>query len=254
MVFIRLGQSAAGNIFKLFETFGGQASSNVVKQKSSHFEANKTIIDGKGKDMRYALLVLLLTGVCLAATAEQAAPPEATTTPTVKQKADSASEPGHESRVPDDEAMYKLAHESIGIAGQDISKHRGDMSSEEVEALQDAMRSPVSIIGVFIPIVAIVMSIGLVMFIVWLDFRRKRLLHEERLKAIELGREIPPYVEPKKDPLKTGIILTCFGIGIGIAIGITSEEMQTAALGAVLLIPGIGYIIYHFITKNRRQE
>ena len=52
------------------------------------------------------------------------------------------------------------------------------------------------VIGVFIPIVAIVMGIGIGMLAIWSEHRRKAQLleqnHRERMHAIEKGLELPP--------------------------------------------------------------
>ena len=51
-------------------------------------------------------------------------------------------------------------------------------------------------IGVFIPIVAIVMGIGIGMLAIWSEHKRKAQLleqnHRERMQAIEKGLELPP--------------------------------------------------------------
>src|SRR5687768_9372025 len=52
-------------------------------------------------------------------------------------------------------------------------------------------------IGVFIPIVAIVMGIGIGMLAVWTEHKRKaqllEQLHRERLQALDKGMELPPF-------------------------------------------------------------
>lgn len=125
-----------------------------------------------------------------------------------------------------------------------------DEDDEDNEQLRTVMSSPAVWMSMLIPIVAIVMGLGLAMFAMWFNFRRRRMVHEERMKAIELGRDVPEYAEPRKDPLRTGIILLSFGLGISAAIGITSGEFENAAMGAILIIPGLGYILYNFINKN----
>jgi hypothetical protein len=125
-----------------------------------------------------------------------------------------------------------------------------DEDGEDSEQLRTVMSSPAVWMSMLIPIVAIVMGLGLAMFAMWFNFRRRRMVHEERMKAIELGRDVPEYVEPRKDPLRSGIILLSFGLGISAAIGITSGEFENAAMGAILIIPGLGYILYSFINKN----
>ncbi|HEY4972804.1 MAG TPA: hypothetical protein VII41_04295, partial [Steroidobacteraceae bacterium] len=63
------------------------------------------------------------------------------------------------------------------------------------DAISVGTDNPVAIIGVLIPIVAIVMGISIGMLKVWLDFRKKRDIlqahHAERMAAIEKGIELP---------------------------------------------------------------
>ncbi len=139
----------------------------------------------------------------------------------------------------------QVGHDDTG--GVDV-----DELSEEAQRdiAKSAMSSPVAIIGVFIPIVAIIMSIGLVIIIIVMEHRRKLQQYEIIQEAIEKGVEPPVFPDKKKDPIRTGIILMAFGLGIGLALGITSEEFRTAALGLILFIPGIGYLIYGLMRRN----
>ena len=56
-----------------------------------------------------------------------------------------------------------------------------------------------------VPIVAIVMSLGIGMLAIWVDYRKKRdmfeLHHKERLIAIERGMELPALPEAFYSPL-----------------------------------------------------
>ena len=53
------------------------------------------------------------------------------------------------------------------------------------------------VIGVFIPIVAIVMGIGIGMLAIWSEHKRKSQMleqnHRERMQAIEKGIELPAH-------------------------------------------------------------
>lgn len=59
-----------------------------------------------------------------------------------------------------------------------------------------AIHSSPSVLGVLIPVVAIVMGISMGMLALWLDYGMKRkiyqLYHAERMAAIEKGVEVPP--------------------------------------------------------------
>src|SRR6478735_12104005 len=92
------------------------------------------------------------------------------------------------------------------------------------------------VIGVFIPIVAIIMGIGIGMLALWSEHKRKSQLleqnHRERMHAIEKGIEMPPLppglVNIGNGPatasaakaLRSGIMMTLIGIVLFIAINV----------------------------------
>ena len=89
------------------------------------------------------------------------------------------------------------------------------------------------VIGVFIPIVAIVMGIGIGMLAIWAEHKRKAQIleqnHRERMHAIEKGIELPPLptnlVSQGNGPatssperaLRAGIMMTLIGVAITVA-------------------------------------
>ena len=125
-------------------------------------------------------------------------------------------------------------------------------------------------IGVFIPIVAIVMGIGIAMLAVWSEHKRKAQLleqnHRERMNAIEKGIELPPLPDhlvrdgnsngpatasPAKS-LRAGIMLCLLGGLLFFAI----ERMGADELALFGLIPaavGIANLVYAAIQWNKRE-
>lgn len=99
-----------------------------------------------------------------------------------------------------------------------------------------------------IPIVAIVLGIGLAMLGLWTDHQKKsRLLeiaHEERLRALEHGRDLPELpvaaitgIHParwKDDPhflLRRGLTWLLVGLAVGVAVWLNKgPEKATFAL------------------------
>ena len=106
------------------------------------------------------------------------------------------------------------------------------------------------VIGVFIPIVAIVMGIGMGMLSVWSEHKRKAQLleqnHCERMQAIEKGIELPPLPPnlvglgggPSTDTaaksLRSGIMLVLIGIVLFFAIGVAGATNAGLAAAAIL--------------------
>jgi hypothetical protein len=114
------------------------------------------------------------------------------------------------------------------------------------------------VIGVFIPIVFMVMSYGIVT--VCVDNARKReifrLYHAERMAAIEKGIELPPLPErfvqpdsalfelaPARDR-RTGLVLLMLGLSMMLAMWETQESgfwwgMVPAAVGVAFLLSAV---------------
>ncbi len=114
------------------------------------------------------------------------------------------------------------------------------------------------IIGVLIPMVAIVLGIGTAMLAMYLDFRKKRemiqLYHAERMAAIEKGIELPPLPDgyfsggdtrssgPAK-PRRTGLVLLFLGIGITLALWGSGVVDELWWLGLVPLALGVAFLL-----------
>jgi hypothetical protein len=126
-----------------------------------------------------------------------------------------------------------------------------------------------AVIGVFIPIIAIVMGIGLAMMAVWSDHRRKAQLleqnHRERMHAIEKGAELPPIpanlVGAGNGPatasaaksLRSGIMLTLIGILLFIAIKAADGD-EGALFGLIPAAVGVANLVYAAIQWKAEKE
>ena len=136
-----------------------------------------------------------------------------------------------------------------------------------------------AILGVMIPIVAIVMGLGLGMLKLWLDFRRKRDIlqahHAERMAAIEKGIELPPlppqFYAPEGESaaedsagqsnkpqaasryLRSG--LTWLLIGLAISLALYADHDHSDAHNAALwgLVPaayGLARLLFYLISSR----
>ncbi len=119
------------------------------------------------------------------------------------------------------------------------------------------MSQPITnILGLMIPIIAIVMGIGLAMVGLWFSYRLRRdvaqMHHAERLAAIEKGIELPPlppefYQQGRsgkfRNPstnLRRGLILLAVGTGVALAMHGTNDDawwwgLVPAAIGLAYL-------------------
>lgn len=112
-----------------------------------------------------------------------------------------------------------------------------------------------------IPIVAIVLGLGLAMMGLWTDHQKKsRLLeiaHEERLKALEQGRELPDLpvaaitgthgARWKDDPqllLRRGLTWLLVGVAVGVAVWLNASP-EKAAFALIPCAVGLASLIAH---------
>ncbi len=108
----------------------------------------------------------------------------------------------------------------------------------------------VQIIGVFIPIIALLI-IGL-MFVTfyYLRSRERQLLIEKGLDA----QSIKEFFESKRDPyrlLKIGIIILGFGIGLGIGMALQDSTGKDFWIPFLLFAgTGIGFVLANIIAAK----
>jgi hypothetical protein len=119
-------------------------------------------------------------------------------------------------------------------------------------------------LAIFIPIIAIVMSLSIPIVFAIVDYRRRRDIveahHKERMAAIERGMEIAPLpesffmgLEKKRRPgaaLLTGLVWLF--IGVGLYLGLAAVAGRDVANFA--LIPaGIGaaFLVYYFVEGRK---
>jgi len=112
-----------------------------------------------------------------------------------------------------------------------------------------------------IPLIFIVMSIGIGMLALWLDYRRKQFLHQERMESLRQGITPPDWlVEAEKKAKKTpaekakgffiaGGILLAVGVWMVVSMfnmGMGYVAFWTGAPGFV----GLALIAGGFITRS----
>lgn len=119
------------------------------------------------------------------------------------------------------------------------------------------------VVAVFIPIVAIFMSLLIPIVYAIVDYKRRRDIvdanHRERLAAIERGMDLPALPESFYQSIKParrssyllpGLIWLFVGIGIFIALGAIAGE-DVRMLGFVPAGVGLALLIYHFVEGRK---
>jgi hypothetical protein len=123
------------------------------------------------------------------------------------------------------------------------------------------------VIAVFIPIIAIFMSLLIPIVYAITDYRRRRDIveahHKERLAGIERGMEIPPLPDAFFKPMEktdrprhllTGMIWLFVGIGVG-AFLYSVAGHDVAAIGLIPAGVGLAFLVYYFIEgRNELAE
>ena len=121
------------------------------------------------------------------------------------------------------------------------------------------------VVAVFIPIVAIVMSLLIPIIFQITDYRRRRdiveALHKERMASIERGIEPKPLPEELLNPFRrnrnprfllTGMIWLFIGIGIFVFLGAVAGE-DVRWIGLIPGGVGLAYLLYHLI-EGRHEK
>jgi hypothetical protein len=115
-------------------------------------------------------------------------------------------------------------------------------------------------VGEWIPIVAIIMSFGMVIAVVvtalYYDYRKRYLQNKEIIAAIEKGIDVPlPKVERReRDYRRLGIIWTLVGIAFTIAIWVSSHTIEGAIWGLLPVALGIAFLSIAFFSKKDDQN
>jgi hypothetical protein len=118
-------------------------------------------------------------------------------------------------------------------------------------------------IFVFIPIVAIIMSLSIPIVFAIVDYRRRRDIveshHKERMAAIERGMDLPPLPEAffrsfstdrRPRHLLTGMIWTFVGLGLFVALREVADE-NVAWFALMPIGVGLALLIYYFVEGRK---
>ncbi|OGF97371.1 MAG: hypothetical protein A2Z06_04975 [Candidatus Glassbacteria bacterium RBG_16_58_8] len=115
------------------------------------------------------------------------------------------------------------------------------------------------IIGVSIPVVAIIMGVLLAMVAIYFAHRKNREEQATIRLAMEKGVELPPDLFHRQsdrgcraNPLRRGITWTAVGIALTLALYV-NEGLGTAMWGLIPLAVGIGCLIYYKFSPSNGQ-
>jgi hypothetical protein len=119
------------------------------------------------------------------------------------------------------------------------------------------------VLALFIPIIAIFMSLLIPIVYALVDYRRRRDLveanHKERMAAIERGIEPPAlpesFYQATKPPRRSGYLLTGLiwlfvGIGLFLALGAVAGE-DVRLFGLIPIGVGAAFLIYYAVEGRK---
>ena len=125
------------------------------------------------------------------------------------------------------------------------------------------------VIGVFIPIIAIVMGVGAGIVAIWSEHKRKAQLleqvHKERLAAIEKGIEAPAipsglvgFQGSDKVPtfaraLRSGLIWSLVGVALYFALD-NAGGREGAMFALIALAIGVGQLVYAGLLWSKEKS
>lgn len=125
----------------------------------------------------------------------------------------------------------------------------------------------VAILGVMVPIVAIVMGLGIGMLVLWLDFRKKRemfqLHHTERMAAIEKGIELPPlppeffrdFKRRDRNPItqfRRGMVWLL--VGLALMVAMHGTDNRHFWWGLIPVAVGLANLLSYVAERRRLPE
>ena len=127
-----------------------------------------------------------------------------------------------------------------------------------------------AVLGVFIPIVAIVGGFAVAIAGIVSRSRVRQLEIRERIAMIERGMVPAPETDPRgfdramsrmdhrRGPgrhRRVGIILLAVGFGFVVLIGVAANEPRDAiGIGGMLIMIGLGFLALSYVESGRSQE
>ena len=109
-----------------------------------------------------------------------------------------------------------------------------------------------------IPIVAMLTTFGagavILVFLIVYNYRKRQLLGQEILAAIEKGIEVPFPPPKKRNYLHLGLIWTLVGVAFTLALWFSARVMEAAAWGFLPIAAGVAFLLIGYLEKRKKDS
>lgn len=111
---------------------------------------------------------------------------------------------------------------------------------------------------VIIPITAMLSTFGaaavILVFLIIYNYRKRQLLGQEILAAIEKGIEVPFPPPRKRNYLNLGLIWTFVGVAFTLALWFSARIMVAAAWGFLPIAVGMAFLLIAYFEKKKKEK
>ena len=111
---------------------------------------------------------------------------------------------------------------------------------------------------ILIPIVALLSTFGaaavILAFLVVYNYKKRQLLGQEILAAIEKGIEVPFPPPKKRNYLNLGLVWTFVGVAFTLALWFSAREMEAAAWGFLPIAAGVAFLLIAYFEKKKKEK
>jgi len=109
-----------------------------------------------------------------------------------------------------------------------------------------------------IPIVAMLTTFGaaavILVFLIVYNYRKRQLLGQEILAAIEKGIEVPFPPPKKRNYLNLGLVWTIVGVAFTLALWFSARRMEAAVWGFLPIAVGVAFLLIAYFEKKKKEK
>jgi hypothetical protein len=93
----------------------------------------------------------------------------------------------------------------------------------------------------------------ILVFVIVYNYRKRQLLGQEILAAIEKGIEVPFPPPKKRNYLNLGLVWTLVGVAFTLALWFTGEGMEAAVWGFLPIAVGVAFLLIAYFERKAKE-